>query len=164
MNKESRAKGKGVKIRSKICQVKKCSTYTRQGKTLSLFFEVISSSCSPRHVGLFLNGPVPWPHERCSGTMSKPSHYIEPWHQFSGWVTGAGLLRDLSLLWEDGPRHLCHLTTPCGTSAQRKRRVVRTLPRPLQKAKSLMSHFIPLWYVEAWSMSYCSCKIHNSEW
>lgn len=71
-------------------------------------------------------------HEHCSGTMSKPSHYIEPRHQFPGWVTSTSPLRDLSLLWEDGPSHSCHFTTPLGISAQR-RRVVRTVPTPSYK-------------------------------
>lgn len=118
----------------------------------------------PHHAGLFRNGPVPWPHERCSGTMSKPSHYIEPRHQFRGWVTGASPLCVLSLLREDGPSHSCHLTTPRGIPPASRRRVVRTIPTPLCKAKSLVSHFVPLWYAGAWSMSHYGYEIRNSEW
>lgn len=158
----SGAKGKGVTLCSKIRQFKNLST-SEEKLSLSLFLYVISCSWSSHHTGSFLNRPVPWPHGGCSGTMSKPSHYIEPRHQFQGWVTGASPLRDLSLPCEDGPSHLCHLTTPHGISALFQRIVVRTIQTPLSKAKSLVSLFVPVWYIGTWSVSHYSCKIRNSQ-
>lgn len=130
-------KGRGVRLRSNICQVKKLSASTCWGKTLSLW--VITSSWSPHHAGLLLNGPMPWPHERCSGTMS-----------ITWLVIAVGRCTQSLVSFNNAP---CHFST------ERKKSWYRRL-----STKPNLSCHILLWNVGAWSKSYYGYKIGNSEW
>lgn len=115
----------------------------------------------PTKQSLSLNGQLPWPHERCSGTMSKPSHYIEPCHQFQGWVTGASPLRDLSSQREDGASHSCLLTTPGGILGTEKE---KSCEQYTDAAVRSQISYVPFYsFVIRWSLIHVALRLQDRQ-